>query len=761
MSVAEAPLRELLEAAPGPAPKRTWAPRPSGDLALTLGVGAATITAVFPITRLIAPSWLLAATLVTALVLLTGWALRRSSLPAGIAVAGEALAWVVCSTVALGHEDALLGILPTVGVVQDLPRLFGIVGTEIVEGVAPVTPSHEFWFVLVAATGLLALLVGLVVRAAHLPLLGAAILIIVFTIPQLAVPGDPDLVGAVILTAAILWIVRTEIRVRRPGMEMGPVASTWATVMGVGSIVVALILTPLVPLSDAVGGGIGRTSSITASLDLGDDLRRPEDVEVLRVHTDAPRAPYLRVATLTRFDGRQWAPDGTTRGSLDFASVESTAPVEERTTSIEITRLTSEYLPVPYPATKVAGATGAWSANRLNRTVVGSSGTNSLGQRYLVTSQEMQPTREQAREVMPRGGGDIPFSFSVRGVPEITNEALTLPEVDTVAGIRAAALEAIGEAGNAYDALVALQSWFRTDGDFEYSLEAPVEEGFDGSGIEAISRFLEVRSGYCVHFASTFAVMARSLGIPARVVVGYLPGEDTGEDIDDQSVYTVLGSQLHAWPEAYLEGIGWVPFDPTKSLGRPTLLSSAADSAGAPTDGPDATAAPTPVPTRTALEDRGDIDNPTGAARGFDPTVLLRTLAIVLGALVLLSIPAVLRAVRWRSRLVAASRGHAVAAWRELQDLVIDAGSAVDESESPRVFAARLTRERGVPAAALDVLVAAIERASFAPPSTDAGPDLARSLRTVRRVLLPAGRDRLRASLMPRSLLIRPRVVER
>ena len=760
VSVTEAPLQELLSNAPAP-PRAPEPRRPGGDLPLTIGIGVATIAAVFPISRLLEPTWLLAAVLVTGLVLALGWVLRRAGLPGWAAALGELILWILCATVALGDRHALLGVVPTFDVLGGLPGVFARVGDEILNGVAPMQPSHELWWVIVAATGMLGLLVGWVVRGTHLPLLAALLLIIVFVIPQLAVPGDPDLVGAVFLIAAILWIVRTEIRVRRPAMEAGPVAATWSVVLGVGSVVVALIAAPLVPLADAIGGGVGRTTSINATLDLGQDLRRPEDVEVLRVRTTAPSAPYLRVATLSRFDGEEWAPDAAGRGSLEFGEIVSDAETEKRTTTIDITRLTSSYLPVTYPATELQGAVGIWSANPFNRTVFSSSeGTGSLGQRYVVTSEELQPTREQARAVMPRIGEAPVFSFDLTQTAEFDADTLQLPNVD-IGGVTRAAQEAVGSSANAYDALIAMQSWFRTSGGFRYSLDAPVEEGFDGSGMDAIDRFLEVRAGYCVHFASAFAVMARSIGIPSRVVVGYLPGESTGDRVDDQVVYSVLGSQLHAWPEAYLEGIGWIAFDPTATLGTPTSLRSGETGGPDPSATPGASAAPTPAPTRTIDQDRGDLDNPTSSARAFDPTVLIRTLLIVLGVFVLLLVPAVIRAVRWRTRHSAARRGDAGAAWRELQDLVIDAGFSVDESDSPRVFAARLAREHGVPAATLAPLVDGIERASFAPPTAQAGPDLARALTGARRVLLPAGRERLRAALMPRSLLVRPRVVER
>lgn len=771
MAVTEAPAaprsrRPQASGSRGTRPQpRAGAPRPRrerretrGDLSLTLGAAVATLAAMLPISRLILPTWFGGAMITVALVLLTGYALRRVGVPGVLAAVGELLVWTVCATVALGHEDALLGLLPTPSVVRSLPDVFALVSVEIVEGVAPMEPSPALAFVLVASGGLLAFCVGHIVRATRLPLLAALVLITVFVIPQLAVPGDPDLVAAVILAAALLWLVRSEIRSRRPGMEAGAVASTWAGVLGMGALLGAVIFSPAVPLAPPAGGGVGRTSTISASLDLGDDLRRPADVEVLRLRTDAPSAPYLRVATLTRFDGQTWAPDAAEGDGLRFRPVQTSADLTEHTTTVDITRLSSRYLPVPYPAVEVSGVAGDWVANPLNRTVMSES-TTALGQRYEVRSREPQASLEQARRAMPRTpGGFADFQANPTDGVEFSFEAMTLPDDAVAADLRALTREVIGDADNAYDALVALQTWFRSSGGFEYSLEAPVEDGFDGSGMEAIQRFLEVRSGYCVHFASTFAVMARSVGIPARVVVGFLPGTATGEQVDDQDVYSVLGSQLHAWPETYLDGIGWVPFEPTVGLGTPTSLRSEAAPGAAPSPEPEVSQAPVPTPTTSREEDRGDAAGPAPAATGFDAAALLRVLGVALAVLALLAVPAAIRAVRWSLRLAAARRGDAGAAWRELQDLVIDAGFSVDESESPRLFAARLTRDRGVPASALAPLVDGIERASFAPPDSAGGRGLARALRQCRAALLPPGRERLRAALVPRSLLVRPRI---
>lgn len=76
---------------------------------------------------------------------------------------------------------------------------------------------------------------------------------------------------------------------------------------------------------------------------------------------------------------------------------------------------------------------------------------------------------------------------------------------------------------------------------------------------EATEYFLfHMRSGWCRHFASSMAVMGRTLGIPTRIVTGYANGEAT-----EANTVLVKGKDAHAWLEAWLPGHGWVEFDPT------------------------------------------------------------------------------------------------------------------------------------------------------------------------------------------------------
>ena len=108
-------------------------------------------------------------------------------------------------------------------------------------------------------------------------------------------------------------------------------------------------------------------------------------------------------------------------------------------------------------------------------------------------------------------------------------------------------------ADNNYDKAKAVENYLRTN--FQYTLQLPRTIPRD-----PLANFLfERKQGHCEYFASSMAVMLRSLRIPSRVVNGFR----TGEFNDLTSQYLVRASDAHSWVEAYFPGYGWVSFDPT------------------------------------------------------------------------------------------------------------------------------------------------------------------------------------------------------
>src|SRR5205823_4578313 len=88
----------------------------------------------------------------------------------------------------------------------------------------------------------------------------------------------------------------------------------------------------------------------------------------------------------------------------------------------------------------------------------------------------------------------------------------------------------------------------------------PCPAGAPGPGRESVGRVpVGSRAGFCEHFSSSFTLLMRAAGIPARVVTGYQGGELNPVD----QIMTVRQSDAHAWTEVFLTGRGWVRIDPT------------------------------------------------------------------------------------------------------------------------------------------------------------------------------------------------------
>jgi transglutaminase-like putative cysteine protease len=108
-----------------------------------------------------------------------------------------------------------------------------------------------------------------------------------------------------------------------------------------------------------------------------------------------------------------------------------------------------------------------------------------------------------------------------------------------------------------WEKVLAIQDYLRR---FTYSTDIQ-----RGHGENALERFLyQTKKGYCEQFAAAAAAMARSIGIPARVAVGFTKGE---EDPNKNGLFRVKGRNAHAWPEVWLQGRGWVQFEPTPGRG--------------------------------------------------------------------------------------------------------------------------------------------------------------------------------------------------
>lgn len=162
----------------------------------------------------------------------------------------------------------------------------------------------------------------------------------------------------------------------------------------------------------------------------------------------------------------------------------------------------------------------------------------------------------------------IPTILAMRNAsteyPEwVTNKYLQLPE-DFSPRVRDLALEISKDETNAYDKVSAITRYLRQNISYQEVIPVTPENQ------DPIEWFLfDLKKGFCNYYASSDALMLRSIGIPARMVYGYAQGEED----QDREEYTVLRKQSHAWPEVYFPGLGWVEFEPTSSQPVLTRLS--------------------------------------------------------------------------------------------------------------------------------------------------------------------------------------------
>lgn len=143
--------------------------------------------------------------------------------------------------------------------------------------------------------------------------------------------------------------------------------------------------------------------------------------------------------------------------------------------------------------------------------------------------------------------------------PEWIDRYLQLP--DTVPQrVHDLAREIAQPYDNAYDKATAIQDYLR-EYTYNQQIAAPPE------GVDRVDYFLfEMKEGYCNYYASAMAVMARSVGIPARIAAGY----SRGEFDRDAQAYRVREHNSHAWVEVYLPRFGWIEFEPT--AGEPVIV---------------------------------------------------------------------------------------------------------------------------------------------------------------------------------------------
>jgi transglutaminase-like putative cysteine protease len=502
------------------------------------------------------------------------------------------------------------------------------------------------------------------------------------------------------------------------------------------SIVVPLLLPTFSVHLFNFGPGSGGDDEISIQnpmVDLKRDLVRGADIPLVTVHTNDPDPSYLRIAVLNRFTDNEWSSgdrevpssqsaDGSMPG---LVGVSAQLERHQYDYSLEAARdFRSTWLPTTSMVDRVE-APGDWRYDVSTMDFLASSKDLDTSQLHWTLEGVKVDYDVNRLANAPPVGPLVPREFTQ--VPTDLD-----PMVHSLTDQITA-----GEASR-FEKAVALQDWFRKAGGFTYSTRVDL-----GNGTDDLVRFLTPgdggRTGYCEQFAAAMAVMARYLGIPSRVAVGFLSPQKVGDD-----TYVYSSHDLHAWPELFFSGSGWVRFEPTPAGGaegvttdEPSYTTQAV-TVGNESDGPSASASqrnpgqaresneaqPTAAPD---AQGKGSSDNTS-----FPWAWVAGGLGLVVLALVVGLGPRTLRRRRRDQRGLLGPEE----AWQELRDTVIDLRLAWPQHRSPWQTREALVQLFGAPpdeftpdrprrgpdtnpdaVFALDRIVHALERLRYARPT--------------------------------------------
>ncbi|ATL27094.1 transglutaminase TgpA family protein [Streptomyces formicae] len=765
----------------------------SGRTRLALCATAATLMASSALLPLVDPAtWYLQAVILLALQSGVGALTRRIPLARPVTVAVQALVTLLLLTLVFAREQAIAGVLPGPEVFQRFGVLLQAGGEDVGRYAIPAPLSDGIRLMLVGGV----LVIGLAVDALAVTFRTAAPaglpLLALYSVAA-GLSGDgAGWLWFLLASAGYLLLLLAEGRdrlsqwgrvfggaARAPGRVSGGLESNTGAIapirtgrrIGAVALGIALVVPLGLPALDGGlldgpgGGGVGgrggggTISAVNPLVALQDSLNQPEDREVISYRTNAEQTDemYLRIVSLDQFDGTTWK---TTVRSIEDVPTPLPDPrglnPDVRRTEVQTNISAAEsyaqnWLPMPFPASQVE-IDGRWRFEPVGRALVGDRGQTTSGAQYKVKSLIVEPTAEQL--------ADAPAP-----PPDLAREFTKVP--DSLPGVVANTARKVTKgAANPYEQAVKLQDYFASDGGFTYNTQVRA-----GSGPAAIGRFLEQKEGFCVHFSFAMASMARTLGIPARVAVGFTPGSSQA----DGSMSVGL-RDAHAWPELYFEGVGWTRFEPTPTRGSvPDYTRSdrpSGDASDPDTPEPSTSAEPSTAPS--ASDSCPPDQRKQGGCSSAAPQVVAGSggegppLAMIVGvglaALVLLAVPFL--PLLWRTRVRAVRLGatgrtdadaaaRTLAAWLEVIDTAWDHGIPPDESQTPRKAAARIVRIgelSGAPAEAVHRVAAAVEQVLYAPrPQLPAG--LSDDVRRVRDGLRASVNRsaRLRATLAPRS----------
>ena len=440
------------------------------------------------------------------------------------------------------------------------------------------------------------------------------------------------------------------------------------------------------------------------------------DRELFTVEVLQDERQYWRLTSLDEFDGNGWGArsdyadaSGPLAGTIDPATA-GAAIVQ----TVSLSGLGNSYLPVAFEPRRVIDDGG-------------------VALEYETASGSLIKARQAALS------GPSRFTYSAESVVPAIADPDRLRNVDTSAldpdflafntqlpddarqVVLSEAQRVTAGSRSDYHRALLLQDYFRLDGGFRYDLQVHSDHGTD-----SLEEFLfDVRAGYCQQFATAYAAMARSVGLPTRVAVGFTWGEwDPARG--EQGAYVVRGKHAHAWPEVYFAGTGWVRFEPTPGRGAPgdfAITGHVANQAGLQPSGELGASQPDDASSGVSGDAAGsgfaglrsplDQDAASGSdaaersaassdsaglfGQGVPRLVAVGVLVLAAAALVLGSVPVLRRLGRRqvRARLANDPAGLIEEWWGDAVEALALAGLAPRTFETPLELARRVVATRG------------------------------------------------------------------
>ncbi len=534
------------------------------------------------------------------------------------------------------------------------------------------------------------------------------------------------------------------------------------------------LLTPLVPAGGTVpwrtGSGLGGdfygSIAYNPFVDVRTQLNSQSDAVVFSVRLEGdvnPRNVYYRLLTLDNFNGRWWGatapelqPSTETQWEAEGQSFRGDRTRVRQTITIDA--LANSWLPAAYAPVELAS-----NARLVYETArVAPDGSLHIdanayrGLTYAVTSEipqidlvSLSAGQRGTSPLFAAAGQDGVFAGSAepRPAPELSDEMavfLELPDELPSAVAALARNETLG-LETAFEKGIALETFFRRTGGFNYSLDvAPAAPGTPTEDWLLDPASEHYRSGYCEQFSGWMAVMARALGIPSRVVLGFTPGVQVSND-----TVVVRDRNAHAWVELWIDGMGWIPFDPTPRSDTPSTTGTLPFDATSYLEEIEAAErarlaeAAGSVPLFPG-ENQFDITSPLAGGGDADggqrlPGWLPEVIGVAAVAAVVLGVIPGLKALRRRRRLNSLKTGDISGAWADLVDRLRDADQGPHPTDTPEEMASRRPSMRP--------LAAAYSRQTYGPPGAPARGVLSEAVRSYQSVT-----QELREQPMPKRL---------